>query len=93
MLRCYDVTMLLLHFFWALPKKTCKYLLSPINANFATQEDRHPVHLYHTLRQEQQGSKANLAWGNMADNQIKIAKLSCFETNESGKELNRIAFV
>ena len=93
MLRCYYVTMLLLQFSLPLPKKTCKYLLSQINANFATQDVRHPIHLHHTLRQEQQGSKDNLAWGNLADNQIKIAKLSCVKTNGNDKDLNCIAFV
>ena len=75
LLRCCAALVFFLYqsIFFPFPQKTCKYLLSPINANFATQDVRHPIHLHHTLRQEQQGSKDNLAWGNLADNQIKIA--------------------
>ena len=37
--------------------------------------------------------KANLAWGNLADNQIEMAKLLGVEADESGKDASRMAFV
>ena len=37
--------------------------------------------------------KANMAWGNLADNQIEMAKLLGVEADESGKDASRMAFV
>ena len=37
--------------------------------------------------------KANLAWGNLSDNQIEMAKLLGVEADESGKDASRMAFV
>jgi hypothetical protein len=37
--------------------------------------------------------KANLAWGNLADNQMEMAKLLGVEADESGKDASRMAFV
>jgi len=37
--------------------------------------------------------KANIGWGNLADNQIEMAKLLGVEADESGKDASRIAFV
>jgi hypothetical protein len=37
--------------------------------------------------------KANMAWGNLADNQIEMAKLLGVEADESGKDASRIAFI
>ena len=37
--------------------------------------------------------KANLVWGNLADNQIEMAKLLGVEADESGKDASRMAFV
>ena len=37
--------------------------------------------------------KANMEWGNLADNQIEMAKLLGVEADESGKDASRMAFV
>ena len=37
--------------------------------------------------------KANIAWGNLADNQFEMAKLLGVEADESGKDASRMAFV
>ena len=37
--------------------------------------------------------KANILWGNLADNQIEMAKLLGVEADESGKDASRMAFV
>lgn len=37
--------------------------------------------------------KANIAWGNLADNQNEMAKLLGVEADESGKDASRMAFV
>ena len=37
--------------------------------------------------------KANLAWGNLADNQIEMAKLLGVEADESGKDASRMSFI
>jgi len=37
--------------------------------------------------------KANIDWGNLADNQLEMAKLLGVEADESGKDASRIAFI